>query len=134
MKIGFIGSGFIAHFQAVAIQQVRGLEIAGLVRRSNSEAIAKFCRDQGLGEAKIYDSIAAMADHVDVIAIYAPNYAPVEVMEEIVAAVKAGAKLKGVVVEKPLGRNNKESLWQKLFPWDQSPKTMAFVPPRHPKN
>jgi predicted dehydrogenase len=109
MKIGFVGSGFIAHFQAVAIQQVRGLEIAGLVRRSNSEAIAKFCRDHDLGEAKIYDSIAAMADHVDVIAIYAPNYARIEVMEEIAAAVKAGAKLKGVVVEKPLGRNMKEA-------------------------
>jgi predicted dehydrogenase len=109
MKIGFIGSGFIAHFQAVAIMQVRGLEIAGLTRRSNSEATAKFCRDNGLGEAKIYDSVAAMADHVDVIAIYAPNYARIEVMEEIVAAVKAGAKLKGVVVEKPLGRNMKEA-------------------------
>ncbi|UCD68949.1 MAG: Gfo/Idh/MocA family oxidoreductase [Betaproteobacteria bacterium] len=109
MKIGFIGSGFIAHFQAVAIKQVRGLEIAGLTRRSNSEATAKFCRDNGLGEAKIYDSIAAMADHVDVIAIYAPNYARIEVMEEIVAAVKAGTKLKGVVVEKPLGRNMKEA-------------------------
>ena len=30
MKLGFIGSGFIARFQAVAISQVRGLQIAGL--------------------------------------------------------------------------------------------------------
>ena len=109
MKVGFVGSGFIAHFQAEAIRQIRGLEIAGLVRRSGSEALAKHCRSHGLGEAKIYDSIAAMADHVDAIAIYAPNFARVEVMEQIVAAVKAGAKLKGVVVEKPLGRNMKEA-------------------------
>ena len=32
-----------------------------------------------------------------------------ETVEEIAAAVKAGAKLKGVVVEKPLGRNMKEA-------------------------
>jgi len=109
MKLGFVGSGFIARFQADAIRQVRGLEIAGLVRRSGSEAVAEYCRSHGLGEAKIYDSIAAMADHVDVIAIYAPNFARVEVMEQIAAAVKAGAKLKGVIVEKPLGRNMKEA-------------------------
>ena len=109
MKLGFVGSGFIARFQADAIRQVRGLEIAGLVRRSGSEAVAEYCRSHGLGEAKIYDSIAAMADHVDVIAIYAPNFARVEVMEQIATAVKAGAKLKGVIVEKPLGRNMKEA-------------------------
>ena len=33
MKLGFIGAGFIARFQSVAIHQVRGLEIAGLLRR-----------------------------------------------------------------------------------------------------
>jgi len=109
MKLGFVGSGFIAHFQAAAIRQVRGLEIAGLVRRSTSDAFSQYCRDHGLGEAKIYDSIAAMAEHVDVIAIYAPNFARVEGMEDIAAAVKAGAKLKGVIVEKPLGRNMKEA-------------------------
>ena len=109
MKLGFVGSGFIARFQASAIHQVRGLEIAGLVRRSGSEALAQFCREHGLGEAKIYDSTAAMADHVDVIAIYAPNFARIEVMEQIAAAVKAGAKLTGVIVEKPLGRNMKEA-------------------------
>lgn len=109
MKLGFVGSGFIARFQADAIRQVRGLEIAGLVRRSGSEAVAEYCRSHGLGEAKIYDSIAAMADHVDVIAIYAPNFARVEVMEQIAAAVKAGATLKGVIVEKPLGRNMQEA-------------------------
>ena len=33
MKLGFIGAGFIARFHAIAIQQVRGLEIAGLLTR-----------------------------------------------------------------------------------------------------
>ncbi len=109
MKLGFIGSGFIARFQAVAISQVRGLQIAGLTRRRGSEALAAHCRENGLGEARIYDSISELANRVDAIAIYVPNYARIEVMEEIVAAVRAGAKLKGVILEKPLGRNMKEA-------------------------
>jgi predicted dehydrogenase len=90
MKLGFVGSGFIARFQAAAIQQVRGLEIAGLVRRRGSEALAQYCRSHGLGEAKIHDSIGALANHVDAIAIYVPNFARIEVMEQLAAAVKAG--------------------------------------------
>ena len=109
MKIGFIGEGFIARFQAVAIEQVRGIEIAGLTRRRGSEALAAFCRERGLGEARIFDSIGALANHVDAIAIYVPNYARIEVMEQIVAAVQAGAALKGVILDKPLGRNMQEA-------------------------
>ncbi len=91
--------GFIARFQAAAIQQVRGLEIAGLIRRRGSEAVAELCRSRGLGEAKIYDSIGEMAKHVDAIAIYVPKYARIEVMEQVAATVKAGAKLRGLIVE-----------------------------------
>jgi predicted dehydrogenase len=109
MKIGFIGAGFIARFQSLAIEQVRGLEIAGMTRRRGSEALAAFCRERGLGDAKIYDSIGELAKRVDAIAMLVPNYCRIEVMEEIVAAVKAGAALKGVILEKPLGRNMREA-------------------------
>jgi predicted dehydrogenase len=109
MKLGFIGAGFIARFQSVAISQVRGLEIAGILKRRGAEALAGFCREQRLGDAKIYGNIAELARNVDVIAIYVPNYCRVEVMEEIAAAVKAGAHLKGVIVDKPLARNMKEA-------------------------
>lgn len=109
MKLGLVGSGFIAQFHARAIEQVRGLEIAGLVRRRNSEALAGYCREHGLGETRIYDSIGEMAKHVDAIGLYVPNYARIEAMEQVVAAVKAGARLKGVIVDKPLGRNMKEA-------------------------
>jgi len=108
MKLGFIGAGFIARFHAVAIQQVRGLEIAGLLRRRGAEALAGICRERKLGEAKLFDSIGDMPGQVDVLALYVPNYARLEVMEQIVAAVKAGAKLKGVILDKPLGRNMRE--------------------------
>lgn len=108
MKLGFIGAGFIARFHAVAIHQVRGLEIAGLLRRRGAEALAGFCSERNLGEAKLFGSIGEMAKQVDVLALYVPNYARLEVMEQIVAAVKAGAKLKGVILDKPLGRNMEE--------------------------
>ena len=66
------------------------------VDNSVDESLAGFCRSQGLGEARLYDSIADLARNVDVLALYVPNYCRLEVMEEVVAAVKAGAKLKGV--------------------------------------
>lgn len=109
MKLGFIGAGFVARFHTIAIHQVRGLEIAGLLRRRGADALAGFCRERKLGEAKLFDSVGEMAKHVDVLALYVPNYARLEVMEQIVAAVKAGAKLKGVILDKPLGRNMKEA-------------------------
>jgi predicted dehydrogenase len=109
VKLGFVGAGFVARFQAAAVNQVRGLEIAGILKRRGAESLAGFCRSNRLGDAVIYDSIAEMAKHVDVMAIYVPNYACVETMEEIVAAVKSGAPLKGVIREKPLGRNMKEA-------------------------
>jgi predicted dehydrogenase len=109
MKLGFIGAGFIARFQAVAIHQVRGLEVAGILKRGGSEALAQFCRSNQLGEAKLYGSIAELAQNVDVLALYVPNYCRIEVMEEVVAAVKAGARVKGVIIDKPLARNMKEA-------------------------
>lgn len=109
MKLGFVGAGFVARFQALALEQVRGLEIAGIVKRRGAEALAAFCHRHRLGEAKLYDSIAEMARQVEVVALYVPNYACVESMEELASAVKAGAPVKGVIREKPLGRNLREA-------------------------
>jgi predicted dehydrogenase len=109
MKLGFIGAGFIARFQAMAIRQVRGIEIAGILERRGAQALAEVCRADGLGQATLYDSIGELAKHVDVICIFVPNYCRVEVMEKIADAVKAGARLKGVIVDKPLARNMKEA-------------------------
>jgi len=44
-----------------------------------------------------------------VVCIFAPNFARVAMMREIAAAVEKGAKLKGVIVEKPLARNVSEA-------------------------
>jgi predicted dehydrogenase len=92
-----------------ALRQVRGVEVAGLVSRRPPEALAALVREQGLGEGRIFSSIKEMAPHVDVIALFAPNFARVEMVEEIVNAVRSGAKLRGVICEKPLGRNLAEA-------------------------
>jgi len=53
--------------------------------------------------------VGELARHVDCVVICAPNYARVDIVEAVVDAVKAGAELKGVICEKPLGRNVAEA-------------------------
>lgn len=109
MQLGFIGAGFISGFQAKAMTQLRGIEVGGILRRSKAEELAAYCRDNYLGNPKIFDSISEMAKEVDVLALYAPNHVRIPIMEEILDAVKAGAELKGLICEKPLGRNMREA-------------------------
>lgn len=111
LRVGFVGAGFIAKFQVQAIAQIRTMEVVGVTSRTrgHAEALAQQVRAAGVGDAVVYDSIRAMAPHVDAIAIYAPNYLRVAMMEEIVEAVRQGAALKGVICEKPLGRSVAEA-------------------------
>ncbi|HXF63510.1 MAG TPA: Gfo/Idh/MocA family oxidoreductase [Caldilineaceae bacterium] len=111
LRVGFVGAGFIAKFQVQAIAQIRNMEVAGITSRTraHAEALSRQVRELGVGAGTVYDSIREMAPHVDAIAIYAPNYERVAIMEEIVEAVQAGAALKGVICEKPLGRTIAEA-------------------------
>jgi len=109
LKYGFVGAGFVAKFHLLAVRQLRGIEVAGVTSVSGAPELARMAGDWGLGETKVYGSVSEMAKHVDCIAVYAPNHARVEIVEAIVDAVKAGAALKGVICEKPLGRNVAEA-------------------------
>jgi predicted dehydrogenase len=106
-----IGAGFVAKFHARALQQIRCVDVAGIMSRTtaSAEALAAMVRANGIGEGIVYPTIAEMANHVDAIAVFAPNFVRVEVVEQIVDAVKKGAELKGVMCEKPLARNVKEA-------------------------
>ncbi len=108
-KYGFVGAGFVAKFHLAALRQVRGIEVAGVHAVGGAAEFAALAKGWQLGETVAYPSIAEMARHVDCIAVCAPNFARLEVIEAIVAAVKAGAPLKGVICEKPLGRNVAEA-------------------------
>jgi len=109
LRFGFISGNFITAFHLRALQQVRGVEVAGFVGRTSAARHAEFCRTGGLGEARVFDSIAGLADAADVLCIYGPNFTRIEVVEEIAAAVEKGAALKGLICEKPLGRNLAEA-------------------------
>jgi len=105
LRYGIVGGGFITAFQLKALRQVRGVEVAGLVSRRPPEQLAGYVREHRLGEGRIFASVKEMAPNVDVVALFGPNFTRLEVVEELVDAVKAGAPLAGVICEKPLARN-----------------------------
>ena len=109
LKLGIVGAGFVANFHARALTQVRNMEIAGVTALKGAEALSAYAKKQGLGEGTVYPNVGEMAKHVEAIAVYAPNFARLEIVEQIVAAVKQGAALRGIICEKPLGRNVKEA-------------------------
>jgi len=105
LRYGIIGGGFVAAFQLDALRQVHGIEVAGLVSKDPLDDLVAYVRKHRLGEGRVFDSIREMVPQVDVVAVFVPNFARLEVVEEIVDAVRAGAELKMVICEKPLARN-----------------------------
>jgi predicted dehydrogenase len=111
LKLGIVGAGFVAHFHARSLTQVRQVEVAGITSRTtaSARALSAFVQKNGLGEGTVYPNVAEMAHHVDAVAIYAPNTVRVEIVEQIVDALQSGAALKGAICEKPLARNVAEA-------------------------
>ncbi len=109
LKIGMIGAGFVAGFHERALCSVRGVELTGICAPEGAEALAKRARQDGLGNAKVYDNIADICDAVDVICIFAPNFARLDIMRNIAKAIENGSKIKGIICEKPLARNLQEA-------------------------
>ncbi len=109
LTYGLVGSGFISQFHLRALESVRGVDVAGIVARQPPEELASSIRARGLGAARVYDSVREMAHEVDVVALFGPNFTRLPVMEEIAAAVGDGAALRGLICEKPLGRNIAEA-------------------------
>lgn len=114
LGIGFVGGGFVARFHIRSFQSVRDADVLGVVSRADStaEEAAALARQLGVGDAKAYPTITDMvADPaIDAIWICAPNFARLEVMNEIVHAIESGkGQLRGIACEKPLGRNAAEA-------------------------
>jgi len=109
LKLGFIGAGFVANFHATALKQVRGADLAGVYALKGAEELAKFATANGLGDCTVYRNVAELCKNCDAVAVLAPNFARIELVEQIAEAVKAGAELKGVMCEKPLGRTVAEA-------------------------
>jgi predicted dehydrogenase len=113
LGVGFIGSGFMTRFHIRSWEAVRDADILGIYSptRANAESAAQLARSLRVGDARAYGSIEAMVedDAIDCIWLCGPNFARVENMERIVAAIKKGAKLRAIACEKPLARNAAEA-------------------------
>jgi predicted dehydrogenase len=113
LRIGFLGSGFIAGFHLQALLGVRDAQVAGVFSptHKNREALAKKANEMHLGPCKAYGSIEEMLDsgEVDAVWVLGPNDTRLDQMRAIHEAVKNGASLIGVACEKPLGRNLAEA-------------------------
>ena len=114
LRIGMIGSGFIAKFHLQSLIGVRNVAVTGVYSptAARREALARMADDLDLGPCKAFDSLAAMAASgtVDALWILAPNYTRLEHMREIHALQKSGrARLVGVACEKPLARTVAEA-------------------------
>ncbi len=105
LKIGMIGAGFVATFHERALRSVRNAELAGVFALKGAEALAQRARQGRLGDTQVYGSIAELVKAVDVVCVFAPNFARVDMMRQIAAAVEDGTRIKGIIVEKPLARN-----------------------------
>jgi predicted dehydrogenase len=114
LRIGFVGSGFVARFHAQAFASVRHAEITAIMTTNPAKGseLAAFCRSLGVGNPKVYTDVRELVrdSEVDAIWFLAPNYVRVELIEAIADEVRSGrATLKGLAVEKPLARNLREA-------------------------
>ena len=109
LRIGLIGSGFIAGFHLQSMIGVRNATVAGVYSptAANREAMAARATAMGLGPTQAFDSLEAMIESgtVDALWILTPNDTRIETMREIHRVATAGrGALRAVACEKPLAR------------------------------
>ena len=103
VRIGMLGSGFIAGFYMAGLERVPAARVVSSYARGETGRGAEFAERHGIG--RTYTSIEALcADpEVQLVVVALPNTLHVQA---ITAAVANG---KGVICTKPLGRNGIEA-------------------------
>jgi predicted dehydrogenase len=113
LRIGLLGSGFIANFHLQALLGVRDAQVSRVFSptRTHRETLANKANGMGLGPCKAYGSVEELAasDGVDAVWILGPNDTRLDHMRAISRAMESGASLLGVACEKPLARNLAEA-------------------------
>lgn len=109
LRIGFIGSGFMAKFHLRAMHGVRHAQIAGVYSptEAHRRAFAELVNEDELGPCTVYSSLDALvtSPEIDAVWVIGPNYTRLETFRRIHALVTKGkASLLGVACEKPLSR------------------------------
>ncbi len=114
LRVGLVGTGFIAAFHLRSMVGVRNVEVTGVYSRQsvNRERICNLADGLGLGPCLAHDNLQSLcrAEDVDAIWILSPNDSRLDVMRALHEEVVAGrSKVFAVACEKPLGRNVKEA-------------------------
>jgi len=113
LRVGFVGTGFIAAFHLQSMVGVRNVAVTGVYSRSAEKRgrIADLANSLGLGPARSFDSLEAMvmSGEVDALWIMTPNDTRLDVMREVHRLKKAGAPIRAVACEKPLARTLAEA-------------------------
>ncbi|HEX3064145.1 MAG TPA: Gfo/Idh/MocA family oxidoreductase [Dongiaceae bacterium] len=114
LRIGMVGSGFIAKFHLRALLAVRHVSVSAVYSPTpaNREALAREANDMELGPCRAFDSLEALATSgtVDALWLLLPNFARIPAMREIHRLVKSGkSKITAVACEKPLARTLAEA-------------------------
>jgi predicted dehydrogenase len=109
LRIGFIGSGFMAKFHLQAMHGVRHAQIAGVYSptKAHRRAFAELVNEDELGPCTAYSSLDALvtSPEIDAVWVIGPNYTRLDTFRRIHALVTEGkASLLGVACEKPLSR------------------------------
>lgn len=114
LRIGLLGSGFIAHFHLQALVGVRNVQVTGTYSPTpaNREQLAAKANELELGPCTAFESLEAMvaSDEVDAIWMLNPNDTRVDAMQTIHRVITEGrGRLLGIACEKPLARNLAEA-------------------------
>ena len=114
LRVGFVGSGFIAHFHLKSLIGVRNVEVTGVYSRSadNRKRFADAVTALDLGDCGAHETLDSLfsADNVDAIWILSPNHTRLDVMTTLHDAVKTGrSRIFAVACEKPLARTVREA-------------------------
>ncbi|MBK0326139.1 Gfo/Idh/MocA family oxidoreductase [Rhodobacteraceae bacterium F11138] len=114
LRIGIIGTGFIAEFHLRSMIGVRNVTVQGVYSRNaeNRDRITALSNELDLGPCPGFGSLEELvqSDQIDALWILSPNHTRLGVMETIHAEVKAGrSSIRAVACEKPLARTLREA-------------------------
>lgn len=114
LGVGIIGAGFIGEFHVRSWTGVRDGDVVAVSSRTSESAsrLAAIAEEIGVGtDVAVHDDVRALVrdERVDAVWVLTPNDTRLEVIRAIVEEVRAGAKLTGIAIEKPLGRTVAEA-------------------------
>ncbi|MFW5418152.1 Gfo/Idh/MocA family oxidoreductase [Nocardiopsis sp. CNT-189] len=114
LGVGIVGSGFIAGFHTRAFQGVRDADVTAVCGRTEASVreLCDLARELRVGDPAPYADVREMVRDpaVDAVWVTTPNHVRVETVRAIAEEVSSGrAVLRGIAIEKPLGRTAAEA-------------------------